>query len=216
MRREDKGKNMATLTENVTAVCNEALAHLGMNPIEDIVTDLANNDPAAIACDRFFETSKLDVFREHSWPFATSQEVLVEDEDEDNEIVGWDFLYTYPASAVAVWNVYNEGTFETKHEQEFDVRYNSVAGAKRICTALEDALCDATVVIDDPGDWDYKFREAFGYKLAAKMSHTLIGDPAIGVKLMEIYSGLISEAKRILKKENPKKPDQSSGYINAR
>jgi hypothetical protein len=207
---------MATLTENVTAVCNEALAHLGMGPIDDIDVDTAANNPSALACSRFFSSSRLDVLREHQWGFANAQETLVEDEDTDNEVTGWDFIYTYPASAVAVWNVYNEGTLDNKHEQSFEVKYVPNASAKRICTNLEDAIVDETYLITDPGDWDYKFKEAFGYKLAAKMAHTLLGDPAIGVKLMEIYSGLISEAKRIGRNEKPKKPTQSSGYANAR
>lgn len=207
---------MPTLTENVTAVCNEALAHLGMGPISDIDVDTDAGDPSAVACSRFFSASRLDVFREHKWGFANTQLTLDEDEDEDNEVVGWDFIYTYPASAVAIWNVYNEGTVDVKHEQEFEVRRVENADERRVCTGLEDAIVDATVLIEDPGDWDYKFKEAFGYKLAAKMAHTLVGDPSIGIKMMEIYNGLISEAKRIGNNEKPKKPTQTSNYRNAR
>jgi hypothetical protein len=207
---------MPSLTENVTAVCNEALAHLGMGPISDIEVDYAAGHPSAIACTRFFNTSRTDVLREHKWAFATVQETLVEDTDEDHAIVGWDFIYTYPASATAVWNVYNEGCVDTKDSQEFEVIYSPALGSKIICTDIEDAVCDETYAIDDPADWDSKFKEAFGYKLAAKMAHTLIGDPAIGNKLMEIYAGLISDAKRIGSKEKTKKPTRESGYAKAR
>ena len=192
-------------------ICNLALNHLGMNS----VSALTDDNPSVDACNVFYEPVRDDVFRELKWPFATIQAVLT---TTSATIVGWDYVYTYPANAVTVWSVYNEATVDRKDEQEFEVLLSdeTSTGAKIICTNTADAYADYTFKTSDTSVYDTKFVFALSYKLAATMAHMLIGSAEKGLKLMEIYNAIIHEAKRISAIEKLKKPVFNSSYQDSR
>ena len=202
------------MSNTITSIASAALTHLGMRPLTDYTTSLANNDPSAIAINTYWEQARDDVYREHRWTFNTTQETLGLIGEE--LILGWLYLYTYPASAAMVWYVYNESTVTTKDAQEFEVVYVPTLNVTAVCSDNEEAYCDYGYKITDVTLWEPKFVQAFSYKLAAQMAHTLIGDPSIGVKMMEIYGAVISEAKRVGAQEKKKKREQTSGYVDAR
>jgi len=208
------GMDSATLSSSIgiISICNDALAHLGMNPI----TDINGTDPSSVACNRYFLSNRDDVLRELAWGFATTIEPLEDIDDEDELILGWEFAYTYPSQALSIWNVFNEGTISAKNNQEFELYYSPSLNVKKICSNLERAYAEYTYKVSDVSIWDAKFRKALTYKLAASMAHLLIGDPNIGLRMTELYNGIIEEAKRLDSSEKKKKPVVESSYINSR
>lgn len=191
-------------------VCNEALGHLGMGEI----TDITENTPSAIECNRYFTRSVEEMMRRHKWVFSLVEEELAQIPSET--VLGFEYLYTYPASAAIIWDVFNEATADRKHEQQFEVRWSTTQNARVIASNLAEAYADKAYIQTNPAYWDPLFRNAFAYYLAAKMAHALLGDPNIGVGYLQSAQLEISEARRIGSIEKIRKPNQSSGYINAR
>lgn len=190
-------------------IANMALTHLGMNGI----TSFTQNNPSAIACNTFFVPTRDEVLGESQWPFARVSEALALTNE---EVLGWDYCYLYPVKAAGVWNVYDEATVNKKGEQEFEVVYIPDSNIKVICSNLASAYADYTYKINDTSLYNNKFIMAFSYRLAAAMAHTLTGSAEVGLKLMDIYNALISEAKRISGSEKKKKPNQVSSYQESR
>jgi len=190
-------------------ICNLALSHLGMQGI----TSITESNPSAIACNNFFDKCRDDVFSEYRWPFATVREALVLASD---EVLGWTYIYVYPTKASTVWYVFDEGTVDTRHEQEFEVMYIPASDRRVICSEAQYAYAEYTYQVADTTIYSPKFVIALSYRLAASMAHTLTGDASIGLKLMDVYNAILSEAKRIGYSERIKKPSQTSSYQNAR
>ncbi|NJO00393.1 MAG: hypothetical protein HC880_00755 [Bacteroidia bacterium] len=191
-----------------TEICNLALSHLGTNQI----TDIDGTDPESVACATMFDPARDEVLSDFQWTFCNTQLVLTEI---DETRLGWDFIYSYPQQAVRVWNIYNEATFKDKTNQDFEL-YFDAAGVKRIASNLDSAYADYSYRVTDTTLWEQKFINALSYKLASMISHTLIGDPSIALKMAQIYEGLIGQAKRLDFQQKIRKPNQESGYINSR
>lgn len=192
-------------------IANLALTHIG-GASRGIVS-LTENTPAAIACNSFFDSCRDDVFSESQWPFASvSQPLLTAPE----VVLGWTYIYAYPPKAARVWNVYNEATVNKKHEQEFEVKFIAGVNRRVICSNNPSAYADYTFKVEDTTIYDPKFVMALSYRLAAAIAFTLTGSPEVGEKLMLIYNGMLSEAKRLSGSEKIKKPEQTSSSVNSR
>jgi hypothetical protein len=87
---------------------------------------------------------------------------------------------------------------------------------KVLLTDLDEAYAEASYVVTDILLWTPKFVWCVSWKLAAAMVHVLTGDAEKGIKLMGIYNAILAEEKRISATQKRKKPNQSSGYQNAR
>ena len=193
-------------------ICNLALNHLGMNSIGALTDD----NPSADALNVYYTIAIDDIFREFNWPFCSVTAALVASTE---EVLGWTYIYVYPANAATVWTVFDEATVDTKDEQEFEVLLSSEdssTGAKVICSNLQDAYAEYTYKTTDTTLYDPKFSLALSYKIAASMAHQLIGSSEKGLKLLEIYNLVLYEAKRISGMEKIKKPTQTSSYQNSR
>jgi len=190
-------------------ICNMALTHLGMKSL----TSITSNDPSAIACNQFFNSSRDDVLGESNWPFASVRETLTLTTE---DILGWDYAYLYPVNAAAVWDVFDEATVDKKSEQEFEVKFVPSTNRRVVCSNLQYAYADYTFKVVDTSIYNPKFVMALSYRLAAAMAHTLVGSPEVGIQLMNVYNVMLSEAKRISGSEKKKKPNQESSYQNSR
>jgi len=208
------------LTMNVASVCNLALSHLGMKPITDLDTDVALNNPSALALSRHWGPCRNDVFREFKWPFATCQGQILHRTDIATTVYPeWDFFTTYPSSAVTVWNVYDATNADRKHEQLFEVVYNPTLAERVLLCSLDTqntAYVEYTYNVTDTLLWDTKFTMAFSYRLASSICMELTGDDKKSLTLMEIYNAYIHEAKRIAHHEKKKKPGQSNPIVDSR
>ena len=190
-------------------IANMALTHIGMKPI----ANLLENSPAAISCNLFFENCRDDVFRESRWPFAAVRSKLL---TATEEVLGWDYIYAYPQKAMTVWAVFDEQTTDKPDQQDFEVRFIPESNRKVICSNLADAYADYTYKVEDTSLYDPKFSMALSYRLAASIAMNLTGSAELGLKAMEVYNAIISEAKRISGSERTKKPVVESSYQNSR
>lgn len=213
------------MSQSVTEICNMALAHLGLQPIEDI----SDTTKRAIACQQFFNNSRDDVFSEHRWPFCMTIETL---SLKSYTFPQWLYTYGYPVNAVRVWTVFGlNGSLQvnpldnsmmpvnnlTEEESiEYETLYIPADNLNVIATNQANAYCRYSYVVADTTIWTPKFNMAFSYRLAAAMAHTLTGDVDKGLKLMQLFQGFNSEEKRIGRVETKKKPDQVSGYQRSR
>jgi len=212
------------LTMNVASICNLALSHIGMKPITDLDTDVALNNPSALALNRHWGPCRNDVFREFKWPFATCQGQILHRVDIASTVYPeWDFYTTYPTSAVTVWNVYDATTADMKHEQLFEVVYNPTL-AERVLLCNLDTVTTSTIKqyveytynVTDTLIWDTKFVMAFSYRLASSVCMELTGDEKKAITLSEIYRNVIHEAKRVAHSEKKRKPTQKNPIVDSR
>lgn len=209
------------ITLNATSIANLTLSHLGQKPLTtDIATDVAANNPSAVAINTHWGPVRNDLFREFKWPFANViQPMQIQTGVNQDMYPEWLYFYVYTANAATVWYVFDSATVEEKEEQAYEVVYNPTLNKRVICcnvTNTSSAFNEYTYNVTDTTLWDTKFVIAFSYRLASAIAKTLTGDGAIGEKLMLISNGIISEAKRIASHEKKKKPKQSQSTINAR
>ena len=203
-----------TSAEKKLQIVNMALLHLGQAKITQAQLTAASI-PSAMAMDVMWDPCRDEVLGESDWPFATCTETLsVIDTITDAE---FEYVYTYPTSAVSsVWAVFDEGTADKKNEQEFIVKYVPASSNKFIFSHLEDAIAEYTYQVTDALMWSNKFNTTFSYKLAAETCVSITGDAQKAMNLMNIYNGLLGEAKRVSSSEKYKKPTQTSKYLEAR
>lgn len=190
-------------------IVNIAMIHLGMNAITNIAE---TGNPSAEAANALWVTCRDEVLSENRWPFANTQGALATVSD---EILGWEFCYGYPSQAARVFYVYNEGTFDLKEQQAFEVVYIPSSNKRVICSNLELAYGEYTYKVSDTTLWDPKFVMAFSYNLASKLAHTLV-DRETGLKMAQVYQALISDAKMLSYQEKIKVPSQNSETANSR
>ena len=193
----------------VLQLCNQALAHLG---ITTEITSLSDGSREADACARYLPMSLDDVLREWSWPFANVVELLSQ---MGQTIITWDYLYTYPTSAVTIHAVFDEGSTDTRFQKDYEITYLE-GTTLAIASNLDDAYVEYTKRVTNAEIWDAKFTKALSYYLAASMAKQLTGDDKVATGLMQIYGGYIAEAKRTSGAEKLKQPEQKQGYVDAR
>lgn len=194
-------------------IINLALAHLGQKSITQAELN-AGSITEAKAANIYWEPCRDEVLGESRWSFATSTLTLSAIDTTDSV---WEYVYTYPTLSVgSIWCVYNDETVEEREEQEFEVKYYSTGSVRAIYSNLEDAYAEFTYKVTDPEVWSNKFVMAFSHRLAASMAKYITGDANLGLEHMNIYNGLISEAKRLGHSEKIKVPNQSSKYVDSR
>jgi hypothetical protein len=198
-----------------TEFFNLALHHLGITQRLTDAEITADLKPQAKVLNDFFIPFVRSVFQEHQWAFATVQEELVAASEEVP--LGWTFAYDYPtANAATIWTVFNEGTLIEKDKQDFDTYYLPTTDTRLIVSNLDEAYAEYTYIIEDVESWREKFAVAMSYSFAATVSSAVTGDAEKGLKLLAVYGTLIADVKRIDASEKRKKPQQTSGYQQAR
>lgn len=194
-----------------TTILNMGLHHLGMEPIVDI-SDL---NPSAKALNDFWVPARDDTFGEHKWGFADAQVSL---QLVSATVIGWDYVYGYPNNFARVWNVYGEGAVAHKEECEFEKRYLITEDRSVLCSNEPLAMADGTYIVQNVSVWDPKFCMAMSLKMASLVCVDLLGDMDKSLLLLQLFNGVVAEAKRIGDSEQKKKPNQNSvdGTINFR
>lgn len=212
-------------SDDVTLICNMALGHLGLQPINAI----SDNNKRAITCNLFFNPSRDDTFSEHRWPFAMTIDTMLL---KSYTFPQWLYTYAYPVNAARVWTVFGiNGTLQVnpldnsmmpvnsvfeEESIEYETLYIPTDNINVIATNQANAYCRYGFIVPDTTIWTPKFCMAFSYRLAAAMCASLTGDAGKALSLMQIFSGFNSEEKRIGRVETMKKPPQQSGYVKSR
>ena len=185
---------MANNSQTQLSIANMTLAHLGMSEVANL--ESSSNDPKIKAINRFWEPVRDDVFSELDWSFATVTENLTQ--IDDYYAPEWSYGYEYTTLNVATfWYVFDQGTWNTKEEQKYEVKYDPNQGDKVILTNLDDAIAEYTYIVTDPTLWSHKFIMAFTYRLASVLALPLLNDDEKATKMLTLSSAIVSEAKRI-------------------
>lgn len=195
-------------------IYNLALSHLGQKPVSSTTDE---TQPEILACNTHFAAARDAVLAQLAFPFNNAPIALsLYTTIDDISIPGWTYFYTYPSSALAVWEVYNSGNASTAFEQDFEVRYLPAVAAKIICTDEADAYANVSYLVTDYTLWDDRFIEAVSYKLASAIAIPIGADVDLAMKVRDMYNIMIHEAKRTSAREKRKKPTTTSGYKRCR
>ena len=195
-------------------IYNLALSHIGQKPV-DGTTD--ETQPEILACNTHFPNARDSVLAQLAFPFNAAPVLLdLYTTINDTSIPGWSYFYTYPASALAVWEVYASGNAATAFERDFEVRYLPAVAKRIICTDEEDAYANVSYLVTDYTLWDDRFIEAVSFKLAASIAIPITGDQELAMKMRDMFNIMVSEAKRKSSREKRKKVTLTSAYKSAR
>lgn len=201
-------------TTALLTIYNLALSHIGQKPVANTTDETL---PEVLACNTHFASARDSVLAELAFPFNSAPIELQEHLSIDNaSIPGWSFYYTYPASALAVWEVYSSANASTAVEKDFEVRYLPAVAARIICTDEDDAYANVSYLVTDYTLWDDRFIEAVSYKLAATICMSLTGDAQLALQFRDMYNVMVSESKRRSHREKRKKHHTTSSYKAAR
>ena len=195
-------------------IYNLALSHIGQKPVDNTTDD---TQPEILACNTHFPNARDSVLAQIAFPFNSAPIELAEYTTIDTaSIPGWSYYYTYPASALAVWEIYSSSNASTAAEKEFEVRYLPAVAAKIICTDEEDAYANSSYLVTDYTLWDDRFIEAVSYKLASAICIPITGDADLALKFRDMFSVMVLEAKRKSAREKRKKQEITSSYKTSR
>lgn len=193
---------------------NLALSRFGQAKITQIQLS-ADVHPSAVAANTFYDTDRDEVLGDSDWPFATvTLGLSCLGEDQTGE---WSYLYSKPTLALsAIFNVFNSATTDTKTEQEFEVRHIPSLGVSVVYSNLDEAIGEFTYPVYTTSLWSRKFITAFSYRLAVDLCMAITGDDKKALSLMNFYTNLIDDAKRLGHSEKKKVTEDSSRYKDAR
>jgi hypothetical protein len=163
----------------------------------------------------FWDVCKESMFEEHQWAFANVQATL--SAATVDVPLGWTFAYDYPTeNCAAIWCVFNEGNYDNKDAQDFDTYLDKDSGLLKIVTDSDEAYVEYTLIIDDVTTWPTKFGLAMSYFLAATTCALLTGDADKAMKLMQVYSMMVTEVQRVDSFKASKKSKITSKYQASR
>lgn len=175
------------MAQSQEAICNKALARIGQQQRIAAITD---NTAPARACNAVYDDVRQSMLRERPWPFAQRYETLALVAADPNP--DWAFAYRYPASFLKIHRLINEEITsyssiytdlnlisEPSYRQRVPWQTGSDTQGLLIYTDLEDAMAVGTWDIDDEGQMDPLFGDAFAWRLAYEIAPGLTKDGAI-------------------------------------
>jgi hypothetical protein len=168
---------------DITTICNEALARIGAGRIQSI--EDANQEGRY--CTQFFETTRDEVLRDHPWNFA--RELATLSRLTETPSFKWTFYYQLPVDCLRVIQV--NGHLDTEDRPPWEII------GRKLATDEETAEVAYTKRVEDGLLFDALFVEALAVKLASKLARPLTGSATIGGELMKEYeSAIIPKARR--------------------
>lgn len=191
-------------------ICNQALSHIGQGSINA----LDENSPQAEVCRLHYESTREACLREFPWNFARKSLILSQ---VDQTVPGWDYVYQYPSNVLWVPKVFELGNEDKEPPDEFEI--TSSGTEKFICTDVYQAYAKCTIKIADPNLFDPLFVEAFGYKLASKLTMPLTNSSNKTQEIIMKYRESIASAKLAgavegsAKKTQTQKPHSAKAYL---
>jgi len=104
-----------------TSICNQALASIGANRINNLTDGTVN----AIHCTTHYAQTRDALLRSHWWRFATARAVLSENiESPDFE---WDYQFDLPVDFLRLISIYDDnGTIRKNVYRSFAIEGNMI------------------------------------------------------------------------------------------
>jgi len=193
-------------------ICNMALSHIGIG--KEIAT-LIEKSEEANACNRFYETTVKQVFRDYPWPFSTKIAALGLLEENPND--EWLFSYAYPSDCLNARRILSGIRSDTRQSRSpFEVSFSD--SAKIIFSDQIDAELKYTLFNDDPITYPSDFQFTVSYLLAALIAPRLTGGDRnkLGVRSYQNY--LVQRSISMANSSNESQVDEEpeSEFIRAR
>ena len=193
---------------SIVDICNLALSHLGKGAI----ASLAESSEAARACNLHYEIIRDKSLEDFPWRFAQRQVNL--SLRSGITVVGWVYVYAYPANCLSVNKVYTPATYTEPEPQPFD-EFNP-DGTKSIVTNLQDAYAEFTARITDPVLFSSLFVTAMSFHLASDIAVKLTGNDGKRNDMLQIYYQKLQEAKNASAQQRYDKPKLAKTYTTGR
>lgn len=182
---------MATKLE----IINLAFSRLGQKPSSSTSEASVQMETAL----REYDPALKDTLKSR-WPFATVIEKLTY--HSTYATVDYAYAYTYPASCMALWVVFNGETIDRKLGEKFRVLFSPSLNASIITTDCSAAYAEYSFYNTNTSIWDPAFVQAFAYRLAAAMAVPLNGNSEMAKDFIAIFNTMSSEADRLTGYEN--------------
>jgi hypothetical protein len=197
------GKKMISETK----ICNLALTKLGTNTIVNLTESTEN----ARRCNLIYDPIRREILRAHTWCWATKIQTLSEIADE--EIINYDYIYTYPADCLYILRVFDENETDINN---YKILLTTDTNKRCIATNTYQAYIEYIKDIDDVTLFDDIFIEAFAARIAAELVMPLTGNENLKGSLLQEYQIQIEKAKKTNQQEKHTVLNQSSPYLAAR
>lgn len=196
-------------------ICTLALSHLGVSiEINNLETEKSKE---AQACRRFYATTRDEVLRDFSWPFAKVIEALALVEEDPN--TEWGFSYRYPSGCLKVRRVLNGSGVRVDTE---DTRVPFTEGRDTtgllIFTDQEDAEVEYTMRETDTERYPADFVDTLSLLLASKIGPRVAGGDQFKLadRALKLYAWRKAVAEANAANEEQVDKDGPSGFERAR
>jgi hypothetical protein len=194
---------------SIVEICNLALNHIGAKSI----TSLDEASESARKCKLVYEPLRDSVLRGSAWNFATAIEQLA---PLDEEVPGWNFLYTEPNRCLKIRKIFNETSLSDPRPVDHKLMLSPDTKTKSIATNLELAWCEFTYKVTDPNVYDPQFIEALSYRIGASLAQSLAGNIQLGQALLQMSMSISDKAVLENSKEGSQTKANYSSLIEAR
>jgi hypothetical protein len=214
------------MAQSQVSICNKALARIGVGQRIAAITD---NTANARACAAIYDDVRQSMLRERPWPFAqryTALAVVAENPNPE-----WRFAYRYPASYLKVYRLINESltvpgsgniyqrlglTYTPSYSQQNPWQTGSDTQGLLIYTDLASAIAVGTWDVDDEGQWDPMFGDAYAWRLAYEIAPSLTKDAGITDRAVQMYEMAVQRAMAsALNEASPRDPNDD-GFTESR
>ena len=187
-------------------ICNQALAHIGA----DMINDINEASAGAKHCRLFFSSARDIVLRDHFWNFAAKTISLA---PLSITPVGFDYAYTYPTDCIRVKAIWQAVT--TADPIKYEVRAKE-GGGLMILTDEADAILEYTARITDAGQFDPTFADALSWRLAADLAMPLSKSLPIKQAMLTVYTNRLVQAEALDSREGRIDQEANSPWVRAR
>ena len=195
-----------------TEICNIALRRIGVNPINNVESDVS---AAAMELRSMWDLTVENVLRSAEWSFARKVIPLAEVGDEKS--LGWDYLYKYPADCSIMWHIENESSIHNPDiKNKWEKLLSPVTNTPCIACDVAEAYGIYTARITDPVLWDEMFVDALAWKLASEVCQRLASDTSLWNRCSTMYRSAIVTAQTMNKTENGTDDALQGAFITCR
>lgn len=194
---------------SIVEICNLALNHIGAKSISSL--DEASEN--ARKCKLVYAPLRDAVLRDHSWNFATANELLAL---LDESMPGWNFIYAQPVKCLNVRKIFSEVVLSNPSPLDFKILLSPTTKTKSIASNLEFAWCEFTYQVTDPALFDTKFVEALSYRIGSALAQPLTGNIQLAQALLQMSIGITEKAVLQNAREGSHQKPNYSSLIESR
>jgi hypothetical protein len=195
-------------------ICNDALNHLGAEPIND----LADDNNIARTCNRQYPIARDYILRQHLWNFAIQRDQITS--SGTSTIFGEAFKYIVPANSVRIYKVVDGDWKPIRYKVEKGIIYANPA--LKFDLPSEPPVADPSInliYIDKTTAedlFDPTFKKAVAAQLAADMTYKITQSTTLMSGLVALAKDYVAEARSTDSMEGEPQDMKFDYFDNAR